>query len=233
MVLARHRFLMAGPASLVLVLGLCAPATQSVAQLRPSVPATPRAEQVPARPDGGVPKPGETAKPGETGRSRVPLARQSLEQLFDRLAAAATPEEGKGIARLIQRRWARSGSDTADLLMSRAQEAIKTGDHPLAIEILDRLIAIEPTWAEGWNQRANVFFLMEDPVRAMLDIGEALKREPRHFGALGGLASILRQQGEEKLALKAYRQAMAIYPQMEGLKEQVDSLSLQFDGRDI
>jgi tetratricopeptide (TPR) repeat protein len=188
-------------------------------QLRPAVP------------------PGTTeAKPDAKANTPIrptPLARQSTDQLFERLAAAKTPEEAKGVAGLIQRHWARSGSDTADLLMSRAQTALKANEHALAIEILDRLVVIEPNWAETWNQRANAFFLMEDPLRALIDISETLKREPRHFGALGGLASIMRQQGNEKVALEAYRKAFALYPQMDGLKEQVEGLAWKLDGRDI
>jgi tetratricopeptide (TPR) repeat protein len=193
-------------------------------QLRPTVP-----------PGTAEPKssgPGTGEKAGAPVRP-IPLARQSTDQLFERLAAAKTPEEAKGVASLIQRRWARSGSDTADLLMSRAQTALKANEHALAIEILDRLIVIEPNWAETWNQRANAFFLMEDPLRALIDISEVLKREPRHFGALAGLASIMRQQGNEKLALEAYRKAYVLYPQMDGLKEQVEGLARRLDGRDI
>lgn len=208
-------------AALGLMLAAALPAQLGLAQsqLRPAVP------------------PGTTeSKPDAKSNAPVrptPLARQSTDQLFERLAAARTPEEAKGVAGLIQRRWARSGSDTADLLMSRAQTALKANEHALAIEILDRLVVIEPNWAETWNQRANAFFLMEDPLRALIDIGETLKREPRHFGALGGLASIMRQQGNEKMALEAYRKAFALYPQMDGLKEQVEGLARKLDGRDI
>lgn len=210
--------------SLLLGMPVQAPDSLAQTQLRPTVPpgnAGPKAAE-----------PKADAKAGPPVRP-APLARQSTDQLFERLASATTAEEAKGIAGLIQRRWARSGSDTADLLMSRAQTALKEKEHALAIEILDRLIAIEPNWAESWNQRANAFFLMEDPLRALIDIGEVLKREPRHFGALGGLASIMRQQGNDKLALEAYRKAYALYPQMDGLKEQVEGLARRLDGRDI
>ena len=161
---------------------------------------------------------------------RSPAAQ--LDRLFERLAAAKTPEEAKGIADLIQRRWARSGSDTADLLMTRAQQALKEREFPLAIELLDRVIALEPDWAEGWNQRANALFLLGDPIRSLLDIGETLKREPRHYGAMMGLGSILRQQGDDKRAMLAYRRALAVYPQLEAVKDAVEQLKTEVDGRD-
>ncbi|MNL66116.1 hypothetical protein D3C87_1905340 [compost metagenome] len=66
----------------------------------------------------------------------------------------------------------------------------------------------------------------------MLDIGEALKREPRHYGAMMGLGIILRQQGSDKAAMVAFRKALDIYPQFEAVKKAVDSLASEVDGRD-
>ncbi len=183
----------------------------------------------PAPPRGGaVPNADSDDKPNAPARS--PAA--TLDRLFERLAAAKTAEEAKGIASLIQRRWARSGSDTADLLMSRAQEALKARELPLAIELLDRVVTLEPAWAEGWNQRANALFLQGDPIRSLIDIGETLKREPRHFGAMMGLGTILRQQGDDKRAMVAYRRALEIYPQLEAVKDAVEALKIEVDGRD-
>lgn len=182
--------------------------------------------------DGAVPPADIDDKPNqpEAPAPRSPAA--TLDKLFERLAAAKTPEEAKGIANLIQRRWARSGSDTADLLMSRAQQAVKAQELPLAIELLDRVITLEPDWAEGWNQRANALFLLGDPIRSLYDIGETLKREPRHYGAMMGLGTILRQQGDDKRAMIAYRQVLAIYPELEAVKEAVEALKIEVDGRD-
>jgi tetratricopeptide (TPR) repeat protein len=182
--------------------------------------------------DGAVPHADRDDKPNlpEAPPPRSPAA--TLDRLFERLAAAKTSEEAKGIANLIQRRWARSGSDTADLLMTRAQDALKARELPLAIELLDRVISLEPDWAEGWNQRANALFLQGDPIRSMLDIAETLKREPRHYGAMMGLGTILRQQGDDKRAMVAYRKALEVYPQLDAVKDAVESLKLEVDGRD-
>jgi len=188
------------------------------------------AQQAPLR-DGAVPNADRDDKPNlPEAPPRSPAA--TLDRLFERLAAAKTAEEAKGIANLIQRRWARSGSDTADLLMTRAQDALKARELPLAIELLDRVISLEPDWAEGWNQRANALFLQGDPIRSMLDIAETLKREPRHYGAMMGLGTILRQQGDDKRAMVAYRRALVVYPQLEAVKDAVEALKLEVDGRD-
>lgn len=189
-------------------------------------------ESMPPQRPGAVPDQEKDDNPSlpTPAPSRTPAA--TLDRLFERLAAAKTEEEAKGIANLIQRRWARSGSDTADLLMTRAQTALRGKELELAIELLDRVISIEPAWAEAWNQRANALFLAGDPIRSMFDIGEALKREPRHYGAMMGLGMILRQQGDDKRAMVAYRKALEIYPQYEAIKDAVDSLKLEVDGRD-
>ncbi len=183
------------------------------------------------------PRPGTVAPDDKADNPVTPNVPQrspaaTLERLFQRLHDAATQEEAEGVARLIQRRWARSGSDTADLLMTRAQQALKDKQNELAIELLDRVISLQPDWAEAWNQRANALYLMGDPIRSMLDIGETLKREPRHYGAMMGLGMILRQQGDDKSAMKAFRKALEIYPQFDAVKKAVDSLKTDVDGRD-
>lgn len=190
------------------------------------------AQDAPSSRPGIVPSPDTDDNPVAPAPAPLRTPTATLSRLFERLAAAKTPEEAKGIAALIQRRWARSGSDTADLLMTRAQTAIRGKQLDLAIELLDRVVSLEPDWAEGWNQRANALFIAGDPIRSMLDIGETLKREPRHFGAMMGLGTILRQQGEDKGAMMAYRRALEIYPQMEVIKDAVESLAAEVDGRD-
>jgi tetratricopeptide (TPR) repeat protein len=212
----RPRIALAVLASLPAVAGLFAGGT-ALAQTPP-----------PPRPDIVAPegRGDDSAGPAKRG----PAA--TLERLFQRLHDAATQEEAEGVARLIQRRWARSGSDTADLLMSRAQQALKDKQNELAIELLDRIISLQPDWAEAWNQRANALYLAGDSIRSMLDIGETLKREPRHYGAMMGLGMILRQQGEDKAAMATFRKALEIYPQFDAVRKAVDALKTEVDGRD-
>jgi tetratricopeptide (TPR) repeat protein len=167
------------------------------------------------------------ASPRDAGR------RATLDDLFNRLAAAKDEAEAKGIANLIERRWMRSGSDTADLLLTRASDAIHGKDFPLAIELLDRVISLQPGWAEAWNRRATAFFLLEDTASSMADLRQVLSREPRHFGAWAGLGHIYSAGGDKARALEAYRKALAINPHMQSLRDLVERLTPEIEGRDI
>jgi len=152
---------------------------------------------------------------------RVPL---DLDGLFAKLKQAPDAESAASTSRAIQQRWSHSGSDTADLLMQRADQALAGGDRPLAIEILDRLIVLDPDWAEAWNRRATVFFLEDDLSRSAADIQEVLAREPRHFGALMGLGGILERIGDDRKALEAYERVLEVYPLLPSAQKAVERL---------
>ncbi|MGO9673642.1 MAG: tetratricopeptide repeat protein [Methylocella sp.] len=161
------------------------------------------------------------------------LRQRALDELFKRLGAAADPDEAKGVADAIQHVWLQSQSDTADLVMQRAMLASRMKNYPLALALLDRLVALEPNWAEAWNQRATVRFLSQDFDGSMADIDKAIKLEPRHFGALTGMGVILQREGLDKRALEVLNKALEIYPAQPDLKDAVDKLRLDVNGRDI
>ncbi|MBV9703694.1 MAG: tetratricopeptide repeat protein [Methylobacteriaceae bacterium] len=204
-------------------------------------------EQVPpsiaARPEGPF-------SPGTKGPAATPAAPQApasseakgaaaggvqriLDDLFSRLAKSTDAEESQGIAGAIERAWMHSGSDTADLLMDRALNAIQTKDLPLAEQLLGSVIAVEPDWPEGWNKRATVRYMADNDSGAMEDIAQVLKREPRHFGALSGMGFILQRAGLNKAALKTFRKALEVYPQLEKIRTIVDKLTIDVEGRDL
>ena len=169
-------------------------------------------------------------------RPPAPLAtarRKTLEDLYVKLAAAKDESEAKGLASLIAAVWMRSGSDTANLLLTRAQSAIAAKNYPLALSVLDKLVELQPTWAEAWNKRATVRFLSGDLNGSMADVDRTLKLEPNQFSALGGLALILQQTGFDKRALQVYRRILSIYPHQPLIEQTIDKLSLQVEGQGI
>jgi tetratricopeptide (TPR) repeat protein len=158
---------------------------------------------------------------------------RNIDFLFDALRAAPDADIAKQVENRIWAIWLASGSDTADLLMSRVKAAIEAKDTKLAIQLLGSIIDIRPDYIEAWNRRATLFFALKDYGRAMTDIQEVLNREPRHFGALAGLGMILEEVGEDKQALDAYRKALAVNPHMQKIPEHVKALTEKVDGRDI
>jgi tetratricopeptide (TPR) repeat protein len=179
----------------------------------------------------------EPARPKESKEQvQPPQARprtSTLDELFERLGKAQSEREAEGISSLIERRFSRSGSDTADLLLNRAAEAFGKKDFPLAIELIDRVLALQPNWAEAWYKRATVFYQLDDPVGAMADLHRAIKIEPRHFNAWTGLGHILMASDDKTRALQAYRRVLTINPQMSDVKTIVDRLSPEVDGQDL
>ncbi|MFO1147083.1 MAG: hypothetical protein U1E62_01810 [Alsobacter sp.] len=171
--------------------------------------------------------------PSAPDQPRLPPRAASLDELFARLSETSDESEAKGIVSSIERRWMRSGSDTADLLMSRALDALQAEDQALAVELLDRVVVLRPEWAEGWNKRATVFFMMGDMTRSMADIREVLAREPRHFGALAGMGIILQNTGDKKHAYEAFKKALAVNPFLPDVKSAVEKMAPEMDGKDI
>jgi tetratricopeptide (TPR) repeat protein len=157
----------------------------------------------------------------------------TLDSLFERLAKAQAPAQAQQVAEAIRRRLGRSGSDTADLLVSRANGALMADDPALAIELLDRAIMLRPHWAEGWNSRALVFFALEDHTRAMADLVEVLRLEPRHYPAMMGLGAIMQQRGQIKAAYHLYQRAKIIYPLYDKTNEAIEKLIPQVEGLDL
>jgi tetratricopeptide (TPR) repeat protein len=176
-----------------------------------------------------APQPPDKPQPKSAPKTHAQL----LDELFGRLATAQDSDEASGVAIAIQHLWLQSGSDTADLLMNRAASAAAKGDHGLALQLLDKIVLLDPNWAEAWNKRATVHFLDDDDADSMADIGHVLSLEPRHFGALTGMASILLRTGMKKEALAVLRRTASIYPHNTDIDAMIEQLVPEVEGRPI
>lgn len=181
----------------------------------------------------GAPSQAQTGGAPSKTAAAPPHGAHTLDQLYARLAQARDPDEAQGIAGAIDRAQMQSGSPTADLLMSRALAAIDKSDHPTALALLDKVVALEPQWVEAWNKRATVRFLDRDDAGSVNDISHVLSLEPRHFGALSGLGFILERNNLEKRALQAFRRTLEIYPALENIRKLADKLAPEIEGRGI
>jgi tetratricopeptide (TPR) repeat protein len=150
---------------------------------------------------------------------------KTLDTLFAELKRSRDNSAAERLTAQIWREWGDSGSASINLMMDWAQRAIGARNFVAALDTLDQVVLLAPDFAEGWNKRATLHFMMEHPAKSMADIERTLALEPRHFGALAGMAEILRARGENALALKAYERALEVYPRMRGAQQAVGELS--------
>lgn len=153
-----------------------------------------------------------------------------VDALFDALKRERNPDKARGIASQIIADLNDSGSATVNLLMQWSATAIKEKRNAAALDFLDQVTVLDPAFAEGWNRRATLHYTMGNPRKSMADIAEVLKREPRHFGALAGMAGILTEAGKDELALKAWQDYLAVYPADRDAQEAVTKLSEKLAG---
>jgi tetratricopeptide (TPR) repeat protein len=158
---------------------------------------------------------------------------RGLDFLFEALKVAPDADSAKHIENRIWALWVASGSDTANLLMTRVKTAVDGKDMDLALKLLDSIVELKPDYVEAWNRRATIHYLRKDYERSMADIRQVLALEPRHFGAISGLGMILQEFGDERRALDAFRRAVTIHPHLQKIPELIKTLKEKVEGRDI
>jgi tetratricopeptide (TPR) repeat protein len=161
------------------------------------------------------------------------IADMALDDLFARLKENAESPAGGRIEQEILRRFSRSGSPTADLLLAWAVDAMDAKNYPLALDVLDQVIVIKPDFAEAWNKRATVYYLIDDYSASLSDIRATLALEPRHFGALAGFGMILESLDRKAEAIRVFKRALEVNPRLEQVKETLQKLEEEDAGSEI
>jgi len=156
-----------------------------------------------------------------------------LAQLYEQLGAARNVHSAEPIMKAIEELWTFSGSDTVDLLLSRAGQFAKDADTELSLAILDAVVDIAPQEAEAWHQRARVHVLRGEYERALADLRRTLNLDPKHYRAISNLGLVLEQLGAKKEALEAYRRALTVNPFLEDARQGVEALARDVEGQDI
>ena len=152
-----------------------------------------------------------------------------LDDLFAQLRTASAPAEIEALQNGIWQQWLNSGDVALDKELEAGMRAMQAEDHTLAIRHFTHLIGLRPDFAEAWNKRATAYYLRGEYRASLADIAETLRREPRHFGALGGRANMLQQLGEYRRALRALGRLEALCPHFPGLREQQHALREQLE----
>ena len=198
----------------------------------PPAPQGPPTSQAPpsAAPRSSVPP---AARQGST-MPKTPAEREkTLSDLYALLATSDDEETAKAITDAIERVWLHSGSATIDLLMERSIKAMSEKKVDLALKLLDHVVELAPDYTEAWNRRAYVHFARNDVERALGDLRRTLALDPHHFKALDGLGQIMREIGQKKAALRAFKGLLDVHPFWSGAKQAVEELEREVDGQGI
>jgi tetratricopeptide (TPR) repeat protein len=148
-----------------------------------------------------------------------------LRDLFARLAGAASANEASAVERQIWTTWLSTDDAAVAPWIRRGLAAMEAREFETALRAFDRVVELAPDYAEGWNKRATLYWLCGAYEESVADIGRTLSLEPRHFGALSGLAMIREAQGRPFEALEALEKLLHIHPRLPQLRDRIDALS--------
>ena len=110
--------------------------------------------------------------------------------------------------------WGRTGEKEIDTMYGDGTAEMKEGNVLEAIRIFSDIITKRPAFAEAWNKRATLYFMVGQFELSMQDCEEVLKRMPKHFGALSGYAQMLAERDQPEKALELMQRAVAVNPNM-------------------
>lgn len=145
--------------------------------------------------------------------------------------ADAEPALRRVALALVWRLWGRSGDAAIDALYEQGTELMQAGELPKAVLVFSDIIAKRPAFAEAWNKRATLYFLLDQYELSMKDCDEVLKRVPAHFGALSGYAQMLAELGQVERALEYLERAYQVNPNMANAELMIEDLRRQVEAR--
>jgi tetratricopeptide (TPR) repeat protein len=142
--------------------------------------------------------------------------------------AAALRDDDPLVRKLAERSmwqvWSRSGDAAVDRLLASGIEQMSAREGELAVQTFTEVIRRRPDFAEGWNKRATVYYLMGEYQKSLADCDEVMKRNPYHFGALSGYGMIYLQLDQPAKALDYFQRALKVNPNLDSINETVEML---------
>ena len=148
-----------------------------------------------------------------------------LNQLFEQLKKSNNTSLAFEIEMKIWNIWsAHPTHDNLTQSLAKGSGLMSEGELEAAYKIFSTIIELTPDWAEGWNKRATVLYLMGRYQESLKDIDEVLKRESRHFGALSGQGLVQTELKNYEQAIKSYQAVQKIYPSISSAKVMIPQL---------
>lgn len=156
-----------------------------------------------------------------------------LDKLFAVLQTSNDPSELSAAHGEIWEIWI--NNDDAELFSLMEQGIVLMNRQRLseALKVFDDLVDVAPNYAEAWNKRATVHFLLGNLADSVADVDVTLDLEPRHFGALSGLGQIELMQGDPEAALSAFEAALQVHPHLPGTRDLIEQLRRNLDRKSL
>lgn len=156
-----------------------------------------------------------------------------LDELFTHLQDVTEPQDVFTIERKIWAIWLEASDEKAQDLLDAGIDAMNRGDHRSALDAFNKVVAVAPDFAEGWNKRATLHYIMGNLESSLEDITRTLELEPRHFGALSGRGLVYANLDDLEKALIAFEGALAVNPKMAGPRINADAIREVLKKREI
>lgn len=156
-----------------------------------------------------------------------------LDALFSRLQTTDDANDAAAVTNVIWAIWHQSDDDRVNDLMRRGLTQMSAQDYPGAVETFSAMIDLDAQFAEAWNKRATVHYLMGDFRASVKDIDRTLEIEPRHFGALSGLGLIMVALGNDEAAIAAFEATLAVHPFAAGAQQNLEALRAKEERRKL
>jgi tetratricopeptide (TPR) repeat protein len=123
--------------------------------------------------------------------------------------------------------WSRSGDKAVDKDYEKAVLLMEASRFGEALAAFSAIIKKRPEFAEAWNKRATIYYMVGEFDLSLKDCDEVMKRNPHHFGALSGYGQIYLQMGELDRSLVYFQRALKVNPDMPGAVQAVQMLEQQ------
>lgn len=144
---------------------------------------------------------------------------ERLNGLFDRLGVSSDPASIRATENSIWEIWLQHSNPDVERLLVMGTQRMNARQFPEALLIFNELVNVVPDFAEAWNKRATLYYMVGNFEASIDDIEATLELEPRHFGALSGLGLVYLQQGELQKARQAFADLIAVHPNSPNAQE--------------
>ena len=120
--------------------------------------------------------------------------------------------------------WSRSGDAEVDALFALGVEQMGLRQLDLAVDTFTKIIRRRPDFAEAWNKRATVYFVLGEYVKSLADCDEVMARNPYHWGALSGYGMIYAEMDQPSRAVEYFEKALAVNPNLTSVQQAIETL---------